>query len=96
VSLGRAAVSGLRQPIVALLLLIALFTTVSGKLLDGLLMLAVATVLIFDGTRSRRQSAAGTPVPVAPRRPSHHRPPTAGSFSRYSWPATTPTRQLAR
>jgi hypothetical protein len=44
---------------VALLLLIALFTTVSGKLLDGLLMLAVATVLIFDGTGSRRQSAAG-------------------------------------
>jgi hypothetical protein len=61
VSLGRAAVSGLRQPIVAILLLIALFTTISGKPLDGFLMLAVATLLIFDGARSRRQSAAGNP-----------------------------------
>ena len=58
-SLGRAAAAGLRQPIVAILLLIALFTTVSGKPLDGFLMLAVATMLIFDATRSRRQAAPG-------------------------------------
>ena len=58
-SLGRAAGSGLRQPIVAILLLIALFTAVSGKPLDGFLMLAVATLLIFDAARSRRQAALG-------------------------------------
>ena len=56
VSFGRAAVSGLRQPIVAILLLIALFTTVAGKPLDGFLMLAVAILLIFDAARSRRRS----------------------------------------
>jgi len=61
VSFGRAAVSGLRQPIVAILLLIALFTTVAGKPLDGFLMLVVATLLIFDAARSRRRSAAGNP-----------------------------------
>jgi hypothetical protein len=44
---------------VAILLLIALFTTVSGKPLDGFLMLAVATLLIFDAARSRRQAALG-------------------------------------
>jgi hypothetical protein len=58
-SLGRAAMAGLRQPIVAILLLIALFTSVSGKPLDGFLMLAVATLLIFDAARSRRQAAHG-------------------------------------
>ena len=56
---GRAAVAGLRQPIVAILLLIALFTTVSGKPLDGFLMLAVAAMLIVDAARSRRQAAPG-------------------------------------
>jgi len=58
-SLGQAAAAGLRQPIVAILLLIALFTTVSGKPLDGFLMLAVATMLISDAARSRRQAARG-------------------------------------
>jgi hypothetical protein len=61
VSLGRATVSGLRQPIVAILLLIALFTTVAGKPLDGFLMLAVAILLTFDAARTRRRSAAGNP-----------------------------------
>lgn len=56
---GRAAIAGPRQPIVAILLLIALFTSVSGKPLDGFLMLAVATLLIFDAARSRRQTAHG-------------------------------------
>ena len=56
-SLGRAAAAGLRQPIVAILLLIALFTAVSGKPLDSFLMLAVVTLLIFDAARSRRRTA---------------------------------------
>lgn len=64
-SLGRAAVSGLRQPIVAILLLIALFTAVSGKPLDGFLMLAVATLLALDAARSRRQPASGDGNPGA-------------------------------
>jgi hypothetical protein len=51
VSLGRAAVSGLRQPIVTIQLPIALFTTVAGKALDGFLMLAVAILLTFDAAR---------------------------------------------
>ena len=113
VSLGRAAVSGLRQPIVAILLLIALFTTVSGKPLDGFLMLAVATLLTLDAARSLRQGATENPGPSAAVRPVPSAPAdqprrglrrllataawlvagafycaVAGSFSRYSWPAT--------
>ena len=66
-SLGQAAAAGLRQPIVALLLLIALFTAVSGKPLDGFLMLAVATLLTLDAARSRRLAAAADrgPSPIA-------------------------------
>jgi hypothetical protein len=46
--------SGLRQPIVLILLLIAFFSTISGKPLDGLLMLLVAAGLARDaGQRSR-------------------------------------------
>ena len=45
----------------AILLLIALFTTVNGEPLDGLLMLAVATLLTFDAARSRQQGATGNP-----------------------------------
>jgi hypothetical protein len=61
---------GLRQPIVVILLLIAFFTTISGKPLDGLLMLTVATLLVWDATRSRLNvqaglaSAAGRPEPA--------------------------------
>jgi hypothetical protein len=43
----------LRQPIVAILLLIALFTTVSGKPLDGFLMLTVSVLLVWDAARYR-------------------------------------------
>jgi hypothetical protein len=64
-SLRRAAMAGLRQPIVAILLLIALFTSVSGKPLDGFLMLAVAALLIFDATRPRRRTAPGHPATAA-------------------------------
>lgn len=42
------AVSGIRQPIVIVLLLIAFFSTISGKPLDGLLMLLVAVGLAWD------------------------------------------------
>lgn len=48
---GQAIYIGIRQPIVLILLLIALFTTVTGKPLDGFLMLTVATLLIWDAMR---------------------------------------------
>jgi hypothetical protein len=79
-SLGPAAASGLRQPIVAILLLIALFTAVSGNPLDGFLMLAVATLLIFHAARSWLAGALYCVV--------------VGSFRRYSWPATAPVVAL--
>ena len=56
VSTSHAALIGLRQPIVAVLLLIALFTAISGKSLDGFLMLTVAMLLAWDAARSRRRS----------------------------------------
>jgi hypothetical protein len=70
VPLGQAALSGLRRPIVAILLLIALFTTISGKPLDGFLMLIVATLLVWDATRSRMRdpgvTAPGVRMPAGP------------------------------
>jgi hypothetical protein len=44
---------------VAILLVIALFTAIAGKPLDGFLMLAVAIPLSFDAARSERQGAVG-------------------------------------
>ncbi len=71
----QAVLSGLRQPIVLILLLIAFFTTISGKPLDGFLMLTVATLLVWDAARTRlgylqvrTPSAARAPVPQARRR----------------------------
>lgn len=66
------ALSGLRQPIVVILLLIAFFSTISGKPLDGLLMLLVAAGLAWDaGKRSReapphRDVAAAGSAPAGP------------------------------
>ena len=69
VTLTDAVVAGLRQPIVAILLLIALFTTVSGKPLDGFLMLTVATLLVWDAARTKIVTSGGLrrprPGPVA-------------------------------
>jgi hypothetical protein len=51
--------SGIRQPIVAILLLISFFTVISGKPLDGLLMVVVATALAWEaGTQAREARAA--------------------------------------
>jgi hypothetical protein len=64
--------SGLRQPIVVILLLIAFFSTISGRPLDGLLMLLVAAGLAWDaGQRSReapprRDVAAAESAPAGP------------------------------
>src|SRR5215469_18212044 len=50
--------AGLREPIVVILLLIAFFTWISGKPLDGLLMLVVGVSLAWDTGRRRRQGGA--------------------------------------
>ncbi len=54
------ALAGLREPIVVVLLLIAFFTWISGKPLDGLLMLVVAVSLAWD-TGRRRMRQDGPP-----------------------------------
>jgi hypothetical protein len=63
------ALAGLREPIVVILLLIALFTWISGKTLDGLLMLVVAVSLAWDtGRRRARQDGPpeGRPADEGP------------------------------
>ncbi len=55
------ALAGLREPIVVILLLIAFFSSISGKPLDGLLILVAGVSLAWDaGRRSRRGSPAET------------------------------------
>ena len=49
--------SGVRQPIVAILLLTSFFTVISGKPLDGLLLLIVATALAWDAGLRAREAA---------------------------------------
>lgn len=50
--------SGVRQPIVAILILISFFTVLSGKPLDGLLLVTVAIALAWDAGLHSRQAAA--------------------------------------
>ena len=52
---------GIRQPIVIVLLLIAFFSAISGKPLDGLLMLLVAAGLGWDAARAGSREAAAAP-----------------------------------
>jgi len=55
--------SGVRQPIVAILLAISFMTVISGKPVDGFLLALVATALAWDaGLRSAQERAAGLPV----------------------------------
>jgi hypothetical protein len=62
----RIALAGCREPVVLVLLLIAFFSTISGKPLDGLLMLAVGVALACDvSMRVSRGSAAAGPLPAA-------------------------------
>jgi hypothetical protein len=60
ISPGHAVLSGFRQPVVAVLLLIALCTAISGKPLDGVLMVTVAALLVFDAARTRMRGDAAT------------------------------------
>jgi hypothetical protein len=59
--------SGVRQPIVAILILISFFTVLSGKPLDGLLLVTVAMALAWDASMNSRQATAkALVVPTAP------------------------------
>ncbi len=51
-------ISGVRQPIVAILLAISFFSVISGKPLDGLLIVTVATALAWDAGMRVRELAA--------------------------------------
>jgi hypothetical protein len=98
------ALSGLRQPVVIVLLLIAFFSTISGKPLDGLLMLCVAAGLAWEArTRSGAPAAAppeagrawagsrgslGLVVALALLAAVIMYAVVVGSFIRFSWPAT--------
>ncbi len=69
---GRAiaTLSGVRHPIVAILLLISFFTTISGKPLDGMLMLLVAAGLARDGESDSGQDASEARAGQAGGRPA--------------------------
>jgi hypothetical protein len=54
-------VPAIRQPIVIVVLLIAFFSAISGKPLDGLLMLLVAAGLAWDAARAGSREAATAP-----------------------------------
>lgn len=78
-----SALAGLRAPVVVILLAIAFFTTISGKPLDGVLMLLVAVGLAWDaGHRARNGPApvreAGSPLMPHPGAASQAGPGQAG------------------
>jgi hypothetical protein len=98
-----AALAGLRAPVVWVLLAIAFFTSISGKPVDGVLMLIVAVGLAWDaGRRALRHPETGEATTRTDRLPGRRRrfvviallagavvyAGVVGSFSRYSWPAT--------
>jgi len=65
------ALAGLREPVVLILLAIAFFTAISGKPLDGVLMLVVAVGLAWDaGRRARSRPPAPRRVPAPGRSPT--------------------------
>jgi hypothetical protein len=72
---ARAALAGLRAPVVWVLLAIAYFTAISGKPVDGVLMFIVAVGLVWDtGRRAlRHPGSEGPPVAWAGRRPGGRR-----------------------
>lgn len=59
-------VFGVRQPIVAILLLISLFTLLSGKPLDALLLALVAIALAWDAGLHARQPSPTASAPAQP------------------------------
>ena len=62
---ARAALAGLRAPVVWVLLAIAYFTAISGKPVDGVLMLIVAAGLAWDTGRRALRHPESASAPVA-------------------------------
>jgi hypothetical protein len=99
-----SVLAGFREPVVWILLAIAFFTSISGKPVDGVLMLIVAIGLAWDaGRRARLGTAEATAAEAGRARPAGGRrrllvlallaggvayAGVMGSFIRYSWPAT--------
>jgi hypothetical protein len=94
--------AGVREPIVIVLLLIAFFTSISGKPLDGLLMLVAGVSLAWDtARRSRRASltASGPHGDGQPGRSQAESRPADLSPPEHHYPQTAPwrnRRHLAR
>ena len=84
-------VPGIRQPIVIVLLLIAFFSAISGKPLDGLLMLLVAAGLAWEAARVSSREAAAAP-PGGPG--SLPQPGLSAAVS--AEPAAAPSAQVSR
>ena len=96
------ALAGLRAPVVWVLLAIAFFTSISGKPVDGVLMLIVAVGLAWDAGRRALRHPPGAAAAPRPARAGGRRwfvvialvavgagyAGVVGSFSRYSWPGT--------
>jgi hypothetical protein len=69
-----AALAGFREPVVWILLAIAFFTAISGKPVDGVLMLLVAVGLAWDaGRRALRHPETASGEAVAPAWPARLR-----------------------
>jgi len=64
-ALGRMATAGVREPIVVILLLIAVFTAISGRPVNGLLLAVVAVCLAWDNARTRRRVVIPAPAAAA-------------------------------
>ena len=85
---GQAALSGLRHPLVGVLLLIGLCSAVSGKPLDGFLMAIVAVLLAWDAARARLRGRTGYPASgTATAQASHDGPAPLGRSGPRSRPA---------
>jgi hypothetical protein len=73
VAVGSTATAGVREPIVVILLLIALFSAISGRPVNGLLLAVVAVCLAWDNARTRRRTGLTAAQPrerlIAARRP---------------------------
>jgi hypothetical protein len=84
---GRRPPAAVRDPVILVLLLIAFFSAISGKPLDGVLMLLVAAGLAWDArTRSRRLLPAGS-ADGLPAGPVDGRPAAPADDAPHSAPA---------
>jgi hypothetical protein len=82
---GQAALSGLRHPLVGILLLIGLCSAISGKPLDGFLMATVAVLLAWDAARARLRGWPGYPGAATASTPARQDPTAPPGRVRTPW-----------